>query len=143
MGVGGASSARYQASLVVSTDAFRKLAAYQLAASLCDDLTDEVEMWPAFEKWSLGVQLVRAAGSVGANIAEAQGRWTEADKRRLLLIARGSLYEVEHWTERAATRGLLERPYSARIDEIRRALTGLIKRPNPQPQLPTPNSQPR
>jgi four helix bundle protein len=110
---------------------------------LCDDLTDEVEMWPAFEKWSLGVQLVRAAGSVGANIAEAQGRWTEADKRHLLLIARGSLYEVEHWTERATKRGLLERPYEARIDEVRRALTGLIKRPNPSSQLPTPNSQPR
>jgi four helix bundle protein len=127
----------------MATHAFRSLAAYQLAAALCDDLTLEVETWPSFEKWSLGIQLVRAAGSVGANIAEGAGRWTEADKRHLFLIARGSLYELEHWTERAAKRGLLERAYQARIDEVRGALVGLMQRPAPSAQLPTPNSQPR
>ena len=105
------------------------MTAYQLAARLVDDLTDEVETWPQFEKWSIGIQLIRAAGSVGANIAEAAGRWTEADKRRLLLIARGSLYETEHWTERAAKGGLLKRRYEPVIDEVRGALHGLIRRP--------------
>ncbi|MFL5894517.1 MAG: four helix bundle protein [Thermoleophilaceae bacterium] len=119
------------------------MAAYQLAAALCDDLTMEVETWQNFEKWSLGVQLVRAAGSVGANIAEGSGRWTDADKRHLFLIARGSLYELEHWVERAIHRGLLDRPYLGRIDEARGALTGLLRRPAPSAQLPTPNSQPR
>ena len=127
----------------MTTHSFQSLAAYRLAAELCDDLTTEVETWPNFEKWSLGVQLVRAAGSVGANIAEGSGRWTEADKRHLFLIARGSLYELEHWVERALKRELLERPYLSRIDEARGALTGLLRRPAPNSQLPTPNSQPR
>ena len=90
---------------------------------------EEVECWPSFEKWSLGIQLVRAAGSVGANVAEAAGRWTEGDKRHMLVIARGSLYETEHWIGRAATRGLLQNGYEARIDEIRGALHGLMRRP--------------
>lgn len=111
------------------TQSFRTLAAYQLAASLCDDLHEEVERWPSFEKWSLGIQLVRAAGSVPANIAEGAGRWTHGDKRHLLVIARGSLYETEHWTETAAKRGLFTKEYGSRIDAVRIALAGLIKRP--------------
>ena len=113
----------------MGTDSFRSLAAWQLAAALCDDLSSEVDSWPSFERWSLGIQLVRAVGSVGANIAEAAGRWTEADKRRMLVIARGSLYETEHWVERATKKGLLEGEYGARIDGIRGALHGLMKRP--------------
>jgi four helix bundle protein len=77
------------------------------------------------------MQLVRAADSIGANIAEATGRWHEADKRRLLVIARGSLYETEHWLVRAATRNLVMESYDARIAEIARMLSGLITRPSP------------
>ena len=113
----------------MATQSFRSLAVYQHSASLCDDLVEEIEEWPSFAMWSLGVQLARSAGSVGANIAEAAGRWSEADKRRLLLIARGSLYETEHWVERAARRGLLRHSYEPRIDEIRRTLHALMKRP--------------
>jgi four helix bundle protein len=76
------------------------------------------------------MQLVRAADSIGANIAEATGRWHPADKRRLFIIARGSLYETEHWLLRAEKRGLA-RPRSERLDDLARALNGLIKRPVP------------
>jgi four helix bundle protein len=75
------------------------------------------------------VQLVRAGDSVGANIAEAMGRWHVADRRRLLFIARGSLYETEHWMLRAESRGLLKRGASDRLGELGRALNGLIKKP--------------
>ena len=40
----------------MTTQAFRSLAAYELAASLCDDLTAEIETWPQFEKWSIGAE---------------------------------------------------------------------------------------
>jgi len=83
--------------------------------------------WPSFERWSMGVQLVRAADSVGANIAEAQGRWHRPDQRRLLYVARGSLHELEHWVELAQERGLLSAESSGRIPELARTLNGLIK----------------
>jgi len=114
----------------VSTESFRRLRAYSLSAEAADELHRQVAAWPAFERWTIGMQLVRAADSVGANIAEATGRWHPADKRRLLIIARGSLYEVEHWVLRAGARGLSCRP-PAGLGELGRTLNGLIKRPTP------------
>jgi four helix bundle protein len=73
---------------------------------------------------------MRAADSVGANIAEAAGRWHTADKRRLLMIARGSLNELEHWILTAERSGLLTPGTVERVDPVARALNGLIRRPN-------------
>ena len=111
---------------------FRGLVAYRLAVELADELHGAVSRWPRFEQWSLGIQLVRAADSIGANIAESSGRWTLADKRRLLLVARGSLYETEHWLGRAEARGLELPTQLTRVGELNRALSGLIKRPTPE-----------
>ena len=108
---------------------FHDLAVYQLAVSLADDMHRAVGRWPAFHRNSIGLQLLRAADSVGANIAEATGRWHTADKRRVLFIARGSLYETEHWIARAEQRGLLIPGTRVRAEEIARALNGLIKNP--------------
>jgi four helix bundle protein len=77
------------------------------------------------------MQLVRAADSVGANIAEAMGRWSVPDRRRLLFVARGSLHETEHWISVAETRGLLPAGTATQVDEISRALNGLIRQPVP------------
>jgi four helix bundle protein len=109
---------------------FRQLVVYRLAVALGDDAYRIAAGLPPLERWSLGIQLMRAADSVGANVAESTGRWHTADKRRLLMIARGSLYETEHWLLRAEARGLIEEGTSKRTDEVARALNGLIKRPN-------------
>ena len=87
---------------------FHDLIAYRCAAALADDLRAEVVTWPSIDEWTLGVQLVRAADSVGANIAEGVGRHGFRDQARFLLMARGSAYEVQHWLERAFARGLIE-----------------------------------
>jgi four helix bundle protein len=63
------------------------------------------------------------------NIAEAVGRWHTPDRRRLLIIARGSLLESEHWLLQAEARGLIPEGVNERIDEIARTLNGLIKAP--------------
>jgi four helix bundle protein len=116
------------ASFAVSSD-FRDLVAYRLAVAVADDMHGAAARWDSFERWSLGIQLVRAADSVGANIAEAMGRWHAPDRRRLLFIARGSLYETEHWILRAESRGLLEPKTNDRLGEVARALNGLIRSP--------------
>jgi four helix bundle protein len=110
---------------------FRDLVTYRLAVALADDVHSHVRGWPSLDRWSSGIQLIRAVDSVGANIAEADGRWNTPDRRRLLMIARGSLYETEHWMLRAEARGLLPTGASERVDEIARTLNGLIKRPAP------------
>jgi four helix bundle protein len=112
--------------------AFVDLRVYALAAEVGDELSRVVDTWPSFEKWSIGMQLVRAADSVAANIAEASGRWHEADKRRLFIIARGSLYETEHWVERAKARGLPIDTDAERLSDLARMLSGLVRRPSPR-----------
>jgi four helix bundle protein len=111
----------------VGTTAFRDLKAYRLAVALGDDLYREVAAWTPFDKWSLGMQLVRAADSVGANIAEGVGRSRREDRRRFLVMARSSIYETEHWLLRAHARGLVGQQPQRRIDELVRVLNGLIK----------------
>jgi four helix bundle protein len=111
--------------------AFVDLRVYVLAADLSDELSSVVSTWPSFERWSVGMQLVRAADSIAANIAEASGRWHEADKRRLFIIARGSLYETEHWVERAKARDLPIDVETERLRDLGRMLSGLIRKPGP------------
>jgi four helix bundle protein len=72
--------------------------------------------------------MVRAADSVGANVAEAAGRRTDAEKRRFLIVARGSVLELQHWLDRAKTRGLpLPTDAGREAAELGRMLNGLVK----------------
>jgi four helix bundle protein len=106
----------------------RDFVAYRLAARLADEVYDEVARWSKFDAWAVGIQLVRAADSIGANIAEGLGRGTIQDQRRFFLMARGSLLETEHWLERAAVRGLpLSSPFVDKTEELGRVINGLIR----------------
>jgi four helix bundle protein len=107
---------------------FRDLAAYRLAGELAADLHRWVRGWPGLERYVIGTQMLRSAYSVGANIAEATGRWHLNDRRRFLWIARGSLSETEHWILSAEAQGLLPRGTSDRTDEVGRTLNGLIRK---------------
>jgi four helix bundle protein len=112
----------------VTGSTFRGLIAHERAVSLADRLHLVVARWPSFDRWSLGLQLVRAADSIGANIAEGAGRWHGPDRRRLFFVARGSLYETEHWLMRAQARQLLDARFDHALNETARALNGLIRR---------------
>ena len=86
---------------------FEKLQVYQLSEKLADSVWDIVVTWDSFAKDTVGKQIVRAADSIGANIAEGSGRGSLQDNRRFVRIARGSLYETIHWLRRSYLRKLL------------------------------------
>ena len=86
---------------------FESLSVYQLSEQLADLTWEIVLEWNAFARDTVGKQLVKAADSVGANIAEGTGRGTYVDNRRFVRIARGSLNETKHGLRRAFKRHLL------------------------------------
>jgi four helix bundle protein len=86
---------------------FEELRVYQQSEELADTIWDIVLAWDALPKDTVGKQMIRAADSIGANIAEGHGRGSYADNRRFVRISRGSLYETRHWLRRAYRRELL------------------------------------
>jgi four helix bundle protein len=88
---------------------FEKLQVYKLAEDLADGIWDVVLKWDYLAKDTVGKQMIRSADSIGANIAEGTGRGTLEDNRRFIRMARGSLYETQHWLRRAYKRSLLSK----------------------------------
>ena len=76
---------------------FERLRVYQLSEDLADHIWSIVLGWNVVARDTVGKQLIRAADSIGANIAEGTGRGTFVDNRRFVRIARGSLNETQHW----------------------------------------------
>lgn len=94
---------------------------------------------PKHEEYRISGQLIRAATSVPANIAEGHGRGTRRDYAQFVSIARGSLAELETFlllvielelAPSAATSAVL-----AQAEEVGRMLTALrgslVAQPSP------------
>jgi four helix bundle protein len=56
---------------------FERLRVYKLSEDLTDQIWELVVSWNQFARDTLGKQLVRAADSIGANIAEGVGLTTD------------------------------------------------------------------
>ena len=91
-------------------EGLEKLRVYVAAEAVGDKMWDEVSRWESFERWTLGKQLVEAADSISANIAESYGRYHPKDVVNFLYHARGSLFETVSWINKARKRKLIARP---------------------------------
>ena len=99
-------------------ESFEDLEVYRLAENLADRIWDIVSTWQGFPKNSLGYQLVKAADSIGANIAEGFGRFHFKENKQFARISRGSLYETRHWLRRAYKRKLLNDGETKELQEL-------------------------
>jgi four helix bundle protein len=106
---------------------FQSLHVYKAAEELADEVWKIVLTWRPLARSTVGIQLARAADSVGANIAEGTGRTTYPDNRRFAGMARGSLYETIHWLRRAYKRQLLK---PEQVDKLTQMTDNLAPRLN-------------
>jgi four helix bundle protein len=110
---------------------YERLEVYRLAERIADRIWDIVIKWDHFAKDTVGKQIVRAADSIGANIAEGVGRGSHADNKRFVRTARGSLYETKHFLRLAFKRSLLGKPdieaLKPLIDELAPRLNAYLK----------------
>jgi four helix bundle protein len=97
---------------------FENLRVYRFSEELSDNIWTIVTKWDGFARDTIGKQLVRSTDSIGANIAEGEGRGSYQDNRRFIKIARGSLQETQHWLRRAFKRRLLSDEEVIRLKAI-------------------------
>ena len=109
---------------------YRDLIVWQKAVDWVAAVYAATQGWPSDERYGLTSQVRRAAVSVPSNIAEGCARRSTADFVRFLLIARGSLAEVETQLIIAERLGYVGGNALASlhdsVDEISRMLAGLI-----------------
>ncbi len=105
---------------------FEDLRILKLAEGVADEVWKRVSQWDVFAKEVVGVQLAKAADSVGANIAESFGRYNFGEKLQFLYYARGSLFETKYWLNRTRERKLMPaddiQHYAERLTDLARQL---------------------
>jgi len=99
---------------------------YQMAEELADKVWNICVRWDYFAKDTIGKQIVRAADSISANLAEGHGRYHFKDRLRFCYYARGSLEETKTWLSKAKRRNLIPKEEN----HIRKIIEILPKRLN-------------
>jgi four helix bundle protein len=120
----------------VARSNFENLEVYRLSEKLADEIWDVVLEWMPLARDTVGKQLIRSADSIGANIAEGDGRGTYQDNRRFVRVARGSLNETKHWLRRAYRRKFLNEQtvtsVKALLDELAPRLNAYLRSIGPK-----------
>jgi four helix bundle protein len=79
---------------------------------------------------TVGYQIIRAADSISANLAEGYGRFTPAERKLFYRYARGSFEETKAWLRKLIRRGIITEEanrYKNIIDELGPKLNAFIK----------------
>ena len=109
---------------------FRDPRVWRDAMNLTTNIYRLTSKFPKHELYGLSQQIRRAAVSVPSNIAEGKGRYSDRDFVRFLLVARGSLLELETQLIIAQKLSYLSNEDTDRLlgmaETVGRALSGLI-----------------
>jgi four helix bundle protein len=107
-------------------DPLETVAAYRLALELAAGaFHDAGRLRRAVLTREIAAQLLTAAGSVGANIAEGYSRGTVADRKKFYEYALGSARECQVWYESCGAP--IPESHLARLTSIRRLLLTMIR----------------
>ncbi len=108
---------------------FRNLRVYQQALDFADSASIFTAQFTR-QNWYLADQLNRASLSIALNIAEGTGRATQADRRRFLFIARGSVHECVALLDMCARKKLVSesqcQEFERQLITIGKMLAGMI-----------------
>ncbi len=109
---------------------YKELMVWQRAIELVTEIYKGTRAFPDEEKFGLALQARRAVTSIPANIAEGWGRGTTKEYVQFLIVARGSLLELETHLIVSRNLGFLNQTYleklQRRLDEVGRMLNSLI-----------------
>jgi four helix bundle protein len=108
---------------------FKELRVWQAAHELTLAVYKATRNFPKEELCGLTSQLRRASASIGANLAEGCGRWSDAELARFVRIAMGSASELQYHFLLAADLALFDdrthKSLEAQLLSVRKMLTSL------------------
>ena len=109
-----------------------ELEVWQKAHQLTLNVYRATEGFPRSEVFGLSSQLRRAAASIGANLAEGCGRWSDGELARYVQISMGSASEVQNHLRLAKDLGFVDAVKYASLNSdltsVRQMLTAFLQR---------------
>jgi len=109
-----------------------ELEVWRKAHRLTLNIYRATERFPRSEMFGLNSQMRRAAGSIGANLAEGCGRWSDAELARYVQISMGSASELQNHLRLAKDLGFVDvAAYASLLRDltsVRQMLTAFLQR---------------
>ena len=113
---------------VATVKDYKELEGWQKAVNLATALYEVISGFPDTERFGLTAQIRRSAASVPANIAEGWGRGSTREYVQFLLIARGSLLELETHLIIAHKLGYMIREQSDSVQKQLESISKMLNR---------------
>ncbi len=101
---------------------FYELSIWKNGYTLLMSVYDCIEVFPYKERFALADQLCRSANSIIANIAESSGRYSYADKVRVLYISRGEISETRSHLSVALGRKYISKETFSKLNDVYKQL---------------------
>jgi four helix bundle protein len=110
-------------------ESFNKMRIWQIGYGLLMEIYEISSKFPDVERYALVQQIIKAANSIIANIAESHGRYYYLDKIRVLYISRGEAEEVQSHLAVASGRNYISKE---KFDDLTSRYESLIIKINEQ-----------